>query len=1263
MIAPLATAPRAAPDAAVEPQEGIAIIGMSCRFPGAAEPGALWRNAEQGGRARDLPELGEWFDAALFGISPREAAILDPQHRLLLECAWEALEHAGHAAEDGGEVVGVFAGSAAGDRRPLATAPATRGLDHFQRMLAVDPDYLPLRVSYRLGLTGPSFAVQAGAATSLVALHLACESLLAGEIDLALAGAVRIDVRSRRRAAANGAGMVVLRRLADALAGGDAIRAVVLGSAIDHGGRQRRRRGEDRAAGAVRVVAAALAGAGLTAARLGLLEIHAAGGRSGGGSRQLAALAGLPGWQDGGACAVGSVGAQLGDLDEAAGMAGLIRTVLALERRRLPASSSPARSRRRRSSPAAAPGTPLRCSERAAPWLGADGSRYAGVSVAAAGIANAALIVGEAPPAVAGGGVARACQLLPLSAASETALGEVAARLARHLGRRPEEALADVAYTLQMGRRTLRCRQALVCASREQALAALAAFAAAGGGAPRPQVAPELCFVLPGGGVPHLATLRGLWVGEPCWRLQLAACGPACQEVCGRSPRQLCEDAAGAGARGDVRRPALYVVEVALGRLLVEWGLRPAALAGEGIGELAGACLAGALPFEIGLDLAVRGRPLAAAPERFRAAAAAAAASHAPGKVGTVAVRVELGLTAGENGGGGAAWWSACDPAAAGEEPRHASNPGGEGLVSSRGGEGLMALAARLWMLGHAVRWPALYPTTAEAPPGGIGTPAGPRRRVSLPTYPFERRHYRSPGPDGAVSPAVGADRGANGTPKSGAAAAATAATAANAANANAGSEAAAAPGARPLLPAVSVRLPFWRLAPLDERSGRAAPRLAATAWLLVGAEEPLSGALARLLRGKGCEVVTVGAGKGFARLGPRRYQAAPSSGADFLQVLREVAGRAGPRLRIVHLGALSALGAAPPRDDGLVVGLGGLLALAEALGGSWGGEVSEVAVIAGGLYGVEAGEQPRPELAALLGACRLLSSLPAWGAPGAGGCRVVDLLAPAPGGEPAGRGARRLLAELCQPAPAAPVALRRARRWVRDEISLRRDTRDGAAAAAAARAAGGTACLVTGGLATTLAAAAGEPGGPLSPGLHVVPLGGEENGLRVALAVGLEPAAALALALQRWGAPRALIHTPAAAPFSRAAGSLAIDAACAADSLAAGSAGAADDSAGAVVMAVAGELRRLAALQAALAERPEIPLSLFSPAPPIDTGSSPAAAWATAAAFAAAARCRAAAGGWTQAVEGLPATIETLLEALATVRWPELTAGPAARH
>jgi acyl transferase domain-containing protein/glutamate-1-semialdehyde aminotransferase len=684
----------------------VAVVGMAVRVPGAGDVDTFWRNLRDGvesitfhtreallaagvGAAQVdhphfVPARGEVqgadeMDAALFDLTPRDAEILNPQHRVLLECAWAALEHAGCDPDRVGRPIGVFAGS--GSNTYLLNLVSTPGLVGAVGMTRLsvsnEKDQLAAGISYRLNLRGPSMAVQTACSTSLVAVHVACQSLINGECDVALAGGVTIgvplrggylyaqdgilspdghcrafDADAKGTVGGSGAGLVVLKRLEDALEDGDTIHAVIRGSAVNNDGAQKVGYTAPSVTGQARVISEALTVAGVDAASLQYLETHGTGTPLGDAIElkamgQVFAKAGVGGG-NGQPCLIGSVKTNLGHLDAAAGVAGLIKTVLSLSHGEIPPSLNFAAPHPE----IAASGGRVAVNAALRPWTRTGTPRRAGVSSFGIGGTNAHVVLEEAPVAEPSG-PSRPLQLLVVSARTPSALAAAAENLAAHL-ESAAPPLADAAYTLQTGRREMAHRLAVVCADMAEAASALRAAAV------RPTVAADrtdrpVAFLFPGLGMHHVDMGRGLYDAEPIYRAAVDECCELLRPVLGSDLRAVLFSAGAAdggdeksGGGWDLRRllrrgtndgatedaedgadategsplddtrfaqPAVFVTEYALAKLWMQWGVRPRGLLGHSLGEYVAACIAGVMRLEDALRLvALRARLIDALP-------------------------------------------------------------------------------------------------------------------------------------------------------------------------------------------------------------------------------------------------------------------------------------------------------------------------------------------------------------------------------------------------------------------------------------------------------------------------------------------------------------------------------------------------------------------------------------------------------------------------------------------------------------------------
>ncbi|MEV2240431.1 SDR family oxidoreductase [Micromonospora sp. NPDC049891] len=1079
----------------------VAIIGMAGRFPQAADVNAFWANLVTGQesissfsvdelraagvspalasrpdyvRAKGVLDGADTFDAGFFGFSPREAELMDPQHRVLLECAWEAVESAGYDPQAFPGRIGVFAGASMNTYllyNLMANRSLIEALGPYQTQLANDKDFLATRVAYKLGLRGPAVTVQTACSTSLVAVHLACQSLLSGESDMVLAGGVSVNVPLRNGhryepggilsadghcrpfdAAAggtvigNGVALVVLRRLADARKHGDTIDAVIRGSAVNNDGALKVGYTAPAVEGQSEVIAEALGIAGVAPETVGYVETHGTGTALG----DPIEIAGLTraygqGGASPGSCAIGSVKSNIGHLDAAAGAASLIKATLALKHEVIPASLHV-----ERPNPELALETsPFLVNGTRRPWPRTDQPRRAGVSSFGIGGTNAHVVLEEGP-AAAPAEPGRPWQLLPLSARTTTALAQAAERLADHLEAHPDEELADVAFTLATRRRAFEQRRAVVAVDRADAVRRLrrAALAEASDTAGRPV---KVAFLFPGQGTQHAGMARDLYDDDPVFRTELDRClalfPPAVRAALFPTdgpPADLTET--------ELAQPALFAVEYALARTLIAAGVRPDALAGHSIGEYVAACLAGVFRLEDAAALVTaRARLMGATPhgamlavflpeaetvellgDRLSLAAVNGAALCVASGPADAVNDLERRLVAGGIGcrrlHTSHAFHStlvedAVRPFVAEVrevmmsaprtpicsnltgtwiEPGQATDPEYWGahlrstvrfadnlgtlladpdliLVEVGPGDSLSTFAKRhpSWTPGRVVaavmRRPDERRADRQALLEALGTiwAAGVpldwtvlcddnRRRLRLPSYPFQRRRYW-------VEP----DR-----PDT--------------------------PGPTPTSVSSPTYRPSWR------RLQPVRPRAEEGAWLVLGADLPLGRALCESLP----SAVRVRAGTGFAQDDPDAFTIDPANREDYRRLF-DALGDHRPA-RVVHLWSL-AVEPGADLDRAEAVGFHSLLAFAQALAGRAERPAVALDVLTRGVFSVTGDECLQPENATLVGPCTVVPQE----VPGVT-CRLLDL----------GGASAESLALVLRSAPDEPVLARRGSHW-----------------------------------------------------------------------------------------------------------------------------------------------------------------------------------------------------------------------------------------
>jgi acyl transferase domain-containing protein len=634
--------PPPVPDSAIEP---LAIVGLSARFPGARDADEYWRNLRAGVEsvssfdARELVQAGippavvehpryirargalgdvDLFDAAFFGYTPNEAQAMDPQQRLFLECAHAALEHAGYAGDSQIGSVGVYAGCGLNSYllNNLSAHP------EMLQYVGFDKDYLATRVSYKLNLKGPSIAVQTACSTSLVAICQAAQALLTYQCDLALAGGVAIvlpdrsgyfyadgaifspdghcrafDAAAQGIVPGNGVGVVALKRLNDAIADGDVIHAVVRGFALNNDGAAKVGYTAPSIDGQAQAILMAHELAGVSADTISYVEAHGTGTPLG-DPVEIAALthAFRTTSTRNGYCAIGSVKSNIGHLDAAAGVASLIKTVLALRHRELPPSLHFAQPNPKIDFE----NSPFYVNARLAEWPAGSGPRRAGVSSFGIGGTNAHVVLEEAPEREPSG-PSRPWSVLTVSGQTAAALDTATARLSGHLAATADP-LADIAFSLQTGRARFAHRRAVVCRDPHEAVAALQAR--------DPRLVHEsvgdegeraVVFMFPGQGSQYPGMGAGLYAQEEVFRRAVDDCAAlALRDIdfdlrAIISPADEQQRVAAAERLEDTRvtQPAIFTLEYALACLWMSWGVKPAAMIGHSLGEYVAACVAG----------------------------------------------------------------------------------------------------------------------------------------------------------------------------------------------------------------------------------------------------------------------------------------------------------------------------------------------------------------------------------------------------------------------------------------------------------------------------------------------------------------------------------------------------------------------------------------------------------------------------------------------------------------------------------------------
>jgi len=803
--------------------EAVAVIGMSGRFPGADDLQTFWHNLRDGVesvtfftddellasglslaeihrpnyvRAKPILSDIESFAASFFHMSPREAALTDPQHRIFLECAWEALEDAAYNPHATTARIALYA--AASKNTYLILNLLSRGgwvrtEEVYQVLIGNEKDYLSSRVSYKLNLRGPSVTVQTACSSSLVAAHMACQSLLNYESDIALAGGVTIDTPHKSgylhhagdmlspdghcrtfdadaggTVFGQGAGVVVLRRLKDALADGDNVYAVIRGSAINHDGFLKSSFTAPSIEGQASVVAEALAFASVDAETVSYVEAHGTATTLGDPIEVEALTRAFRTMTDHKQfCALGSVKTNIGHLNAAAGVAGMIKTILALKHRQIP----PSLHFRKPNEFINFADSPFFVNTALTEWKDSPYPRRAGVSSFGQGGTNAHVVLEEAaprPPAAK----SRPYHFLPLSAHSKRTLDEASRRLRSVLADAAPPDIADAAFTLQVGRKHFSYRRVVLCANASDAVSALDGFSPAcvRNGSPD-ELDARMTFVLHDSTPEHFKLPRALYAAEPEFRQEVGRFTQVCGRRHGFDVEELFTSSA-ASADDPLKQPAgrdlfpllHFAAQYSLARLLTAWAGKPTAFIGIGLGELTGACLAGIIQLEDalavldrltqathapsdasamldGISIRPPNTPLFSASTRANLKVEANIREYLGNLLVPQAEAAELTAAYSENS---AKLFVHLRPGEGAHAPIRVTYDGQDSsevnhdITLERGksqqeegheSRNLIAAVADLWLRGVEIDWRAFYAHEK-------------RSRVSLPTYPFERQRF-----------------------------------------------------------------------------------------------------------------------------------------------------------------------------------------------------------------------------------------------------------------------------------------------------------------------------------------------------------------------------------------------------------------------------------------------------------------------------------------------------------------------------------------
>jgi acyl transferase domain-containing protein/acyl carrier protein len=1033
------------------PGEHIAIIGMTGRFPGAKNIDEFWRNLRDGVESitfftsDELAESGldqtlqknpryvgadaviedmDMFDAEFFSIPPREAELLDPQHRLFLECAWELMEQAGYDSESYPGRVAVYGSANLSTYlvRNIMTNPAAREtVSFFQTMLANDKDFIATRVSYKMNLKGPSLSVATLCSSGSLAIHMGCQALLNYQSDIALAGAVSLqvsrddayfyqeggigdpdghcrafDAKASGTVSGSGVSLVALKRLEDAINDGDYIHAVLRATAVNNDGSIKYSFTAPSVEGQAEVIAEAISLAEVDPETITYVETHGTGTRLG-DPIEVTAL--TQAFRGNGAeanqyCAIGSVKTNIGHLVNAGGVASLIKTVLAMQHGQIPPSlhfDEP-------NPEIDFENSPFFVATKLTDWKPDGFPRRAGVSSFGIGGTNVHMIVEEAPQ-LAPSGKSRSQQLIVLSAKTATALEKQTENLVEYLKTHPDANLADVAFTFQVGRHGFAHRRMLLCSSVPEAITALSGndparvFTRFQQSKNRPVV-----FMFPG--TENELVNRGLelYNNEPAFREQIDTCAEIAQPLLNLDLRKVLYPKAPETTQAQealkqpaVAQAALFSWEYALATLWREWGIEPQSMLGDGgVGELVAACLAQALSPDAALALIAGNKAIEESdlhtPEVLwvsgttknwiteKEAANPAYWNKLLSQPGSFSQQVQVLLKETEQ---------VLLEVGPGQTLRtlataHPEKTEQQVVLSSleestEASFGMLSTLGQLWFAGVRVDWYGFH--THEK-----------RHRLPLPTYPFERKRYWIEPGDGQL---------AETEQRSGP----------------------ALKGKKPDL-ADWFYIPSWKRSLLPGQASTAEP----SNWLLFVDEYGLGEQLAKHLEQAGHKVLTVKAGPAFARAKDGVYSIDPEKRSDYDALLTELISHDEHPQNIVHFWSLTE---GEPDHAAQESGFLSLLYTAQSLGEHPLADKQSLTIVSNGLHEVSEEDSLHAEKAALVGMAKVISQENT-----ALACRTVDIVWPRPADRRGQKLANQLYAELTASAADTVVAYRGSHRW-----------------------------------------------------------------------------------------------------------------------------------------------------------------------------------------------------------------------------------------
>jgi amino acid adenylation domain-containing protein len=830
---------KARKEASKEDCRDIAVIGVALKVPGAKTPEEYWQNLVEGIESvsfftdKEVLEAGvdpemlkhpnfikaeacidnlEYFDAAFFGFGPREAEIMDPQLRYYLECSWEALERAGYDSEKYNGRIGVYGGSAASTymfNNLTSEFSSYSVMTNYKQRVAVlsvnTNDFYSQRVSYSLKLNGPSVNVQTACSTSLVAVHMACQGLLNQECDIAISGGVQIrapqkvgyiyeegglpspdghtrtfDEKAKGTIHANGIGLIVLKRLSDAVRDNDNIIAVIKGSAVNNDGNLKMGFTVPSVEGQARVIAEAQAVAGVSPDTVTYVEAFGTASEMGDpieveGLTQAFRL----GTQEKEYCGIGAVKSNFGHLDHASGIAGLIKVALSLQNRMLP----PTINFEKPSPKIDFDNSPFYVNSKLKEWDTDRLPRRAGVSSFAIGGTNVHVVLEEAP-LVESGENSRPWKLLMFSSKTGSALKAYTSNLADYIKKNPMVNLADAAYTLQVGRRDFNHRRVVLCRGTEDAVDSLQSMNPSRVfSANQPALDRDVDFIFGRQGNQYVNMALDLYSNEPEFKMQVDQCFEILHNYTGRNlgtilyPEGSIDQAEALVLKQeDVAMQLTFVVEYALAKLWLSWGIHPKSVMGLGVGEYAAACLSGVFSLEdallllvcmstSGKDLKTKADSIKLNPPRIPLISRKTGGWMTSEEALSLERWLEFSDNKEKDTEGLNVFLKSTDRvlleiSVGSTGVDYAGKKSEQMVVASLQGDStactdeefLMMSLAKFWIAGVKIDWNGFY--TGEK-----------RKRIIVPTYPFERRRYwiESVKPKSAVEQAAATSEGNSG--------------------------------------------------------------------------------------------------------------------------------------------------------------------------------------------------------------------------------------------------------------------------------------------------------------------------------------------------------------------------------------------------------------------------------------------------------------------------------------------------------------------